>query len=288
MLIFTGDRLAASFLEVGLNKYFGLGRPAEILFVGHSHTDSGVRTELVEGALNISASKYAMSGTNTLDRYTMVKQFFSSQQIPPALVVYDVDQNTFNAQLFEKDSFKLLYPFIDDKDIDEYITKRAGEKKRMVLNCLKSLRYNTWLMNLSVRSHLGQIKKYFNVLTENSSKSYDCSNEVKLRIDSEAEEIFTKTIHFILSHGSKVLLLYVPIVDYIKLCDEDGNKSIIKKFLEITKKHPEQIFFADYNQKYQNYYGYFKDADHLNFDGSVTFTKDVVLKIKNIRNGDLP
>ncbi|MGN0820638.1 MAG: hypothetical protein ACI4OX_02510 [Akkermansia sp.] len=42
LLLFVLDRSTAALLRVGLQRYFGLGMPAEVLLVGHSHMMQGL------------------------------------------------------------------------------------------------------------------------------------------------------------------------------------------------------------------------------------------------------
>ena len=117
IIAFTAvDRGLGIFINEGLNRYFGLNQHSEVLLIGHSHLMLATDKAKLETALNCRISKYCREGVNVADRYQMVKQYLESLYSDSLkIVLYGVDQFMFTGTGLSSNSYKLFYPFMDEK-----------------------------------------------------------------------------------------------------------------------------------------------------------------------------
>jgi hypothetical protein len=75
VVAFVFDRGIAGVLLQGLERYYGLNAPAEILLIGHSHTMLGVDHQLLAEELGAPVAKYARQGATLAERQVMIRQY---------------------------------------------------------------------------------------------------------------------------------------------------------------------------------------------------------------------
>jgi hypothetical protein len=113
VLFLIGDFAVFHVLKSGMDRYYGLDKPAQVLCVGYSHTVLGIDAERMEKNLGVPVAKYATSGANALDRMWMVRHYLEKQP-SVRVVVYDVDPRLFDTEGLSSASYTLFLPYIDD------------------------------------------------------------------------------------------------------------------------------------------------------------------------------
>lgn len=280
------DYLVSSALAWGLARHFGLDRDASILCIGHSHTQSGLDGPELQRRLGVPVSVYATGGANTFDRVAMIRQFFSTRPIPPRVVIYDVDYNTFNSRGISSNSYRQFYPFIDNPDMARFVRENSGSRQEFLARQLvRLLRFDNHTLNLSLR-------ELFNVRTNLKRGRLDVpalraalaagkGPEVAIRVDAENLRAFEETVHFVRSRGAQLILLYIPTVDLVNDLDRDNHQRVIEMFEGFAARDP-GVVFLNYNQRYEHRHELFRDPVHVNRDGQMQVTADLAIDLKPI------
>lgn len=126
---FACDFLLERIMKHGIDEMYGLNQYSEILLVGHSHLMLATDKQQMEQDLGMKVSKYTREGVNVSDRKIMIQQYLDSGYGDSLKVVlYGVDLCTFTGEGLSANSFKLFYPFMDDKKIGEYICEHGGHR----------------------------------------------------------------------------------------------------------------------------------------------------------------
>ena len=157
IFFFIGDFAIFKVLKVGLDLYYGMNKPVEILCIGNSHTVSGIDARRIEKEMGIPVAKYATSGINTFDRFWMIRQFLESHP-SVKVVVYDVDPRMFWSEDLSMASYTLLLPYIDDPIISYYIKQEAGLQEYYTSRFLRTARFQDHTIVQAMRGLLGKIE----------------------------------------------------------------------------------------------------------------------------------
>ena len=147
-----GDLSVFHVLWAGMDRYYGLNKPAKVLCVGYSHTVLGIDAERMETELDVPVAKYATAGANTLDRKWMVRHFLDRQP-SVSTVIYDVDP-----RLFDTASYTLFLPYIDDPAMAEYLRQEATWQEYLTARLIHTARFRDQTINIALRGLLGKIE----------------------------------------------------------------------------------------------------------------------------------
>lgn len=127
----------------GIDNYYGLNQPSEILLIGHSHLMLATDKERLEKETGMKVSKYCREGVNVTDKKVMVEHFLGSGNTDSLkYVLYGVDLATFTGTGLSQNSYMLFYPFIDDKHMGPYIKAQANTADYWLHKLVKSTRFN--------------------------------------------------------------------------------------------------------------------------------------------------
>ena len=89
-LIICIDQIISLVCRRGLDDYYTLAQPAQILCVGHSQTVLGIDKVRIEKEMGLRVAKFALEGANTADRLALIRYYFARQPHSVKAVVYDV------------------------------------------------------------------------------------------------------------------------------------------------------------------------------------------------------
>lgn len=278
------DYCASLLLKTGLDRTYGLDKPARILAVGHSHTQSGLDRAMLEHSLGTPVSMYATGGANTFDRLAMIRHFFSEHPGSVRTVVYDVDYQTFNSSGISSNSYRQFYPYMDNSEIDAYIRKNAGSWSEYTSRrFLRLLRFDNHTVNQSLRGILGYRKN-------NKTERVDIAalrlrlagdKQIDIKADPENVKCFEETVRFVRSQNARLLLLYIPTIDMMNNMDRSGHQRMVAMLDAYAAADP-GVLFLDYNKKYEHRHELFRDPTHLNRDGQVIVTNDLIRDMQRL------
>ena len=278
-LFFIADRTSHMVLIKGLNQYYGINEPNEVALVGHSHLMLGLDKTQIENALGKGVSKYTREGVNVSDRLVMIKQLIN-QNPNLKTVIYGVDPWTFTGEGLSNNSYKLFYPFMDDYNIDNYITTYSDKLDYLTKKYIKSSRYNELLMSGAVRGYLGKWDnlKFGEVDTLKLKKEIQKGDYRKIVNNNANIEIFEETISLLKANDIDVILLFLPFVDMLQDIQEEEFETTIQIFKSQTK---DDISFLNLQEPYSHDYKLFFDPIHLNPQGQEKITNELILFLKS-------
>ena len=283
ILFLTFDRLAAKFLEEGLDRNFGLDEPAKILCLGNSRSALGIDKPLLEKELGFPVAKYARNGANIADRLAMMKQYVESQPSSVKILVYDVDAHIFTGKGLSLNSYTLFYPFMDSSSIDAYVHEYASFYDYGIRHLLKLRRFDLETCNLSLR---GWLRKYDNLKSgsvdmERLKKEFDNGQIRHISFDEENILCFEQTLRFALEKGIYVVLLNIPTVDLYNQAEPEKYMHAIE-LLKGYASENDQVTFLDYTPFFCQQHELFYDPIHLNPKGQKVVTEKLVQDLKSL------
>lgn len=284
ILFLIGDFVIFKVLRAGLDIYYGMDKPAEVLCIGNSHTVSGIDAGKVEKEMGVPVAKYATSGINTFDRFWMLSQFIETHP-SVKVVVYDVDPRMFWSEDLSMASYTLLLPYIDDPSISYYIKKEADWQAYYTSRLVRTARFQDHTIVQSLRGLLGRIEveQSNRVRVENFQNYLQRENRWsrKIRINPASLKTFQNSINYLKAKGIKVVLVFIPLIDLVNKIDPGNQEDIIKIFQETADKN-NNVYFLDYNRDYQHKYALFYDPWHLNKGGKELVTGRLIADLKRI------
>lgn len=277
-LFLTLDRLAGwSFLR-GLEHYYGLDVPAQVLCVGHSHTVLGIDKVALEQALGVPVAKFALEGANTTDRLLMVQHYFKCQPASVRAVVYDVDAHTFTSSGLSSGSYQLLFPFIDDPDIREYVLRNCASRTEYVLRLLLCTpRYQELTLSFVFRGYLNKWSnfKFGRVNSEVLSRQIQQGRFRRIDFDRDNLREFARMVDFVTHRHTRLYLAYIPTIDILNQAEPEKFGRSLSFFTSLASTNSD-IVFLNYNPQFEARHELFFDSLHLNREGQREFTKQLV------------
>lgn len=269
----------------GINQFYGLNQHSDILMIGHSHLMLSVDKQVLEDETGLKVSKYTREGVNVIDRYTMTKQYLESPYSDSLqYVLYGVDQFTFTGKGLSENSYKLFYPFMDEKIMNQYIKESEETTWDYYIHKLLPLtRYTDALINASQR---GWRNDYSNFKIGNldvaelkaqiaTGKSH---HNREIIVEEDLLKIFKETLEMITNRGIRVILVNTPVVDVLNDVDKDGYDSLIQLLREYAEGNS-LIEYWDFNPQFSHDYSIFFDPIHLNPKGQQVITQELIKQL---------
>jgi hypothetical protein len=284
-LFFIIDRGLSSLLKIGLDHYYGLDVPADILLIGHSHTELGIDKLILERELGLRVAKFTVIWSDVRDRYVMLQHYLSVQPAPK-VIVYDVDAYTFSATGRSSEAYPLFYPYMDHPAVGQYLRSQSPARLDLFIKRAITLtRYDDSRLNASLRgwtSNWGSAKHAtidMNRLTLEIAKGY-----VKpITFDTEWIERFEQSLHVVRGKGIPIVLLFIPTIDRLAAVDPGNYAKALDRFRGYQAQD-EDIVFLDYNPEFAHQHDLFYDPIHLNVVGQYKVTERLALDLRRILN----
>ena len=267
-LLVALDRIAFQVLKMGYDRYFGLDKNCEVVFVGNSRTALGVDHKLVEKQIGRSCGKFALNGANASNRLAMIQHLLETHPSCDT-IVFDVSGYSFNDKNLSAAAYTLLFPYMGSKAIDQHIQEKAVSRHESFSRQLFHLpRFSSTTLNLAIR---GWLRRDDNLK----------SNEVDLdrvqhrintgRIQSfeqspDGRELFAQTAKVISSADKRLVLLHMPMVKMLNDVDREMHDRNIAVFQRLCKEN-DWAHFIDMNTDFEERYDLMFDGIHLNAKG---------------------
>lgn len=232
-LFLMGDVAVFHLFKGGMDRYYGLDKPARVLCAGHSHTVLGIDAQRMEKELGLPVSKYALAGANALDRYWMIRQFVERQP-SVQVVVYDVEPRLFDSEGLSSASYTLFFPYIFEPAIDAYLLHEATWQEYVTARLIRTARFRDQTLNIALRGLVGKIenKKLSRMRLEAVSGFLAREKERKIRMNPAARKVFQDTVAFLTQKGITVVLAFLPMTDLLNQTDPEGQVRVMR-FLKL-------------------------------------------------------
>lgn len=283
ILFFACDFAIERFMKHGVDEMYGLNQYADVLLVGHSHLMLAVDKQQMENDLGMTISKYTREGVNVSDRRMMIQQFMDSGYGDSLKVVlYGVDLCTFTGEGLSANSYKLFYPFIDDKKIGEYIRKEGGKKDYWLHKLIRTTRYSDdGMKNGAIRGWLHNWSNLKNGTIDIEAYKQQLQNgdERHIQMNEGLIKEFKETISILTERGIKVVLVNTPTLDLLNNFEPEKYQMMMDWFQNYANEEP-LIEYWDFNPKYSHRHDLFYDRIHLNVKGQQTISTLITEKVK--------
>jgi hypothetical protein len=220
LFLAVSDRSIGWVLRQGLDRYYGLDVPAQVLCVGHSQTVLGVDKTGLEKLLGVPVAKFAVEGANTPDRFVMIQYYLERQPTSVRAIVYGVDAHSFTSSGLSSSSYRLLFPFIDDELVRNYIRRNCASRSEFLLRRLLFLpRYNDLTLSLAVRGFLRDWANYKlgKVDVDVLRQQIETGRFRRIAFDKENIQAFEEMVDFVMNRHLNLLLAYIPTIDILAL-----------------------------------------------------------------------
>lgn len=276
------DRVIGWVLRTGLDRYYGLNTPAEVLCVGHSHTVLGIDKVLLEQRLGIPIAKFSVEGADTADRLMMIRYFFARHPNGVRAVIYDVDAHTFTASGLSSSSYQLLFPFIDDPDIRAYLKQNCPSPTQYLLcRLLCTPRYNEMLLSLAARGYLKNWSNFKQGTIDPRRLGQFLGHDRMRRIEFDSDNLqqFMNTLSFVRGRGCTLFLAYIPTLDLLNQAEPRKFARAMEIFAQCAATNS-QVVFLDYNKELQGRHELFYDPIHMNRKGQQQVTERLAADLK--------
>ena len=273
LLFVAADYGVSSFLLNGLHKYFGLNQDAKVALIGHSHLMLGIDKNKFEKEIGQPITKYTSEGVNVADRQLMINYLLKSNP-ETQVVIYGVDAWMFTGEGLSENSYKLFLPFMDDSKVGKEINLKAPIEEYWQKKLIRTSRYNEALINSAIRGQLGNWSnyKFGTVDTSLLRKNVEKANFRRIKSDETNRKIFEKSLELLEDKNIKVLLVYVPTIDFYNNAEPTKFKFERNYFKQIAMNY-KNCTYLEYIENWENKYTYFFDPIHLNPKGQAAFTK---------------
>lgn len=283
-LFFALDIGGASLLKKGLERYYGLDTPADLLVVGHSHSVLGVDKQLLAQASGLSVAKYARQGAALADRDLMIRQYFSRYPGRVRAVVLGVEAHLFTATGLSANSHRLFFPFLSEKVVRDYLEAEGVSPTQLLVGRVFRLsRFDETTLALAIRGLLGNWTSYKHGSVDigRLEKQIQTGDFRRITLDKNAIEHFGELVGYVKQQGIALVLVNYPTVDLFNRA-EPGQFEAAMAIIRGCADPGNGVWLLDYNPAFQSRHELFFDPIHLNVDGQREVTKQLAADIQSI------
>ena len=269
LLLFALDRGTAALLLRGLERYFGLGSPAEVLLVGHSHMMQGIDAARLQTGLHRPVAKYCREGVTLDDRRAMIEHFLHTHPHGnPDWVVLAVDPFMPGIEVLGRNSYKLFYPFLDDPAMRDHVRKQSSRSDFLLHLAVHTARYDDEMLNRALHGLLGLHRNHRTGTIPDDLLPQGIYTTVPA---PQPMQTLRETVRSLTARGMRVLLLNLPVYRCYRDSAPaafDANNAL---FADMAHAEP-GVYYLDYNPLYSHRRELFYDLIHLNAHGQQIIT----------------
>ena len=283
LLLIVADRIVFGVLAAGFDKYFGLEKQNEIVFIGNSRTALGIDHKLVAKKTGKPCGKFALNGANANNRLAMVQHTLATQN-QCKTIVFDVSGYSFNDKNLSAAAYTLLYPYLDSEPIENHIKDEAQTwSETLIRRMFCTTRFNSTTLGLSVRGWLGRDDnlKFSSVDLARVQHRIDIGKAQSLIATDEGKQLLQDSIEAVSSQDRKIVLLHLPVVKLLNDQDRashDANILIMKNMADSNAN----VFYLDYNTEYESNLEIMHDGIHLNANGKEILAGEIANDLMQI------
>lgn len=283
--LFLTDRVLAHFLVEGLEKYYGLDAPADVLLIGHSHTVLAVDKVALEESTGFRVAKYARQGANATDRLAMLEQYLSRYENELEAVIYGVDAYSFTGSQISANSYQLFFPFMGDTVIIGYLKDWNVPKSQLLVRQLSHLtRFEEATLGMAARGWLGKWSnlKRGNVDLNRLQQEIANGNYRQIGFDESEIRVFEQVVKEVTGRDISLVIAFYPTIDILNATEPAKFAEAMKKFSDYAERS-EKVHFFDFVTEFQSERDLFFDPIHLNPEGQKRITERLVEELEKLQ-----
>ncbi|OVE74921.1 hypothetical protein BVX95_00655 [archaeon D22] len=287
----------------------------EILFLGDSHAEKGINTELISN----NSFNYAIAGDSYFQDYYKLKRILDENKTELKYIFLEIDLHTFSAFNISnelRNELDYYLPIADKNEILEISNEDSIPLSYYIYSKFKSIGkledlIKYFLINF-LEKHKIRTKNEEKKFTQIKNKEILIIDKVngdfknKKRINEVNYNYFIRTLTLAKKSNITVILIKYPVTNeylneiknrnieiegyYKKIensvtqvfesCDQ-LNFPFIKNDFEDCSKN--DYYYLDYQELFTNNSDYFYDVTHLNKIGSKQLSKQIQKDLLNIR-----
>lgn len=280
---FLADWALDRIMMRGVNNYYGLNQNADILLIGHSHLMLATDKKRLEKETGRKVSKYCREGVNVIDREAMINHFLNSGHADSLkTVIYGVDLYTFTGSGLSENAYTLMYPFIDDPQVDRYIQRQADPTDYWLHKIVRTTRYNNDGLKNSIWRGWADNWDNFKTNTINAdkyAKAVAKKGVQPIELNEKLIATFKESVDMLTRRGIRVILVNTPTVDILNNSIGASYGQVMDIYREMAAQNP-LVEFWDFNPKYAADHTIFSDPIHLNTKGQRLITDELIQRLK--------
>lgn len=275
-IVLSLDRMVSAYLKDGIDSYYDLNKNADIVFIGHSRTETGIDTKIVQSILNIPVAKYAVSGTDIYAHFAMLKQYCNRNlHRKPVSIVFNIDKNYLVGESPSKNISTLFYPYMDDVGIKEYVydnkSSFSSYAEKKVFHLLRFVE----VRNNSLRGLLGETKNYeWRMEAANSP----VKNKIKKQ-ENTSSQTKINLLNSMIDYAQRldIKVIFVDIPDAEVVLGEETYSAIVR---DIAAK--KGVCYINISKEFTKRYELFFDKNHLNVKGRTIFSTRIARELERV------
>lgn len=274
LVFFIIDFSLGLILKHGLNLNMGLNEHAKVLIVGHSHLMMGLDRKSMQTELGCKVAKNTRSGIGVEERKLMTEMFLNSKFSDSLrVVVLGVDPYLFNEKDLSQNPYTLFYPWIDDKEVSDYLFKKTSCINYWSHKCSSLSRFTDDTINQSIRGWKNDDRNFkTGVFTKLDFEKKGDKWKREIKFDKKMMRILDENIKMLTDRNIHVVLLQTPL--YKQLTDIDVQKySKMCNYYKGLDSKSRYVHFINYSKQYGDDNSLFFDPVHLNTKGQKIITK---------------
>jgi len=243
-----------------------------------------VDKENFENETDTKVAKYCREGVNVTDRLQMIRQYL---MLPCAdslqYVMYGVDQFLFNTQDLSKNSYKLLYPFMDSDSIDAYIRQSSGFQDYWLHKFIRTSRYSDGLLNSSIRGWFSNWDNYKFGQADTTALIKLFNDRALRRINTSEKEkqLFENSLAMLTRRNIHVILVGTPVIGPLNRFEPEKYE-LMQDYFRHLAENSDLIEYWNLNPQFEYDYSLFYDYIHLNDKGQKTVSHELAQRFNKL------
>ena len=219
------------------------------------------------------------------DRYVMLEHFLSLPYSDSLkYVIYGVDQFMFTGKGLSQNSYKLFYPFMDNKTIDSYIRESTSAYDYWLHKLICSTRYSDALLNSSIRGWRQDWSNYkmgrLNV--ENLRQQIKDGKQRHIAFEPDLMTDFENTLTLLRQKGIITILVNTPIAHILNEYEPEKYQRF-SSYLQ-SKVDSTYVYYWDLNPEFSEKYDLLFDPIHLNVEGQQVINSVLAKKFQSLNH----
>ena len=250
----------------------------DILIMGSSRASHHYVSRLISDSLGMSCYNGGQDGNGIIMQYGRWKLL--SKRHVPKLIVYDVEP-AFDLAVNDNERYvDRLKPFTDDCDVKTYVVGLFPMERWKLISHM--YRYNYKFLEILFDYTKGNdpncgYKPLFGHIRQDMIEKPKASPAGNMVVDEKKYEMLCKLVEEVQAEGSHIIFVSSPYWQSLAAPD-------LRAIQKISEKYGVP-FYNYYDSTFSSNPDWFADSMHLNDDGAMAFTGEIVGRIRDIIAG---
>lgn len=248
----------------------------DIIIMGSSRASHHYVPQILSDSLGMSCFNAGQDGNGIILQYGRWKMI--SERYTPKIIIYDINP-AFDLCVNDNMAYiDRLKPFCDDGVVTNYVASIFPMEKWKLFSQMYRYNYKFLEMTSDCMKHgEDKLKGYIPLFGKIRKEMVEASRPEKnptIQVDETKIQYLELLAKECGEKGTKLIFVSSPAFR--------GGSNTLDAFAEVSKvaKKYQAPFYYYYDSDYSENPNYFKDSQHLNDEGAVSFTKEIVSKVR--------